>query len=286
MSSRDDRLLGAFARIFDRPGVTELADAFVTNQLWQVQLNLSALGLATVPRGDQLEVLDLAGLAERFVERELTLWGVSATYNTAHPDEERRRDETRAAAGFISRLGASGAVAATLCSGSRNPVDMWGRHPGTQAEDAWYDFRESLEQLLPAAEGAGVLLAVEPEPANVVADLSRARRLVAELGADADRVGFVLDPANLVADVHPRDRADTLRAAFAELGDRTICVHAKDTVPWGETLRTGGEVDYALVAELYAELPHDVPFVIQDATESELPAVRELLRSRVLGVAV
>jgi sugar phosphate isomerase/epimerase len=278
-------LLGAFARIFSRPDVDQLAQAFEGHGLSQVQLNLSALGLPTIPRGDELKRLDTGAIRRTFALHGGTVWGISATFNTAHPDPDVRRGDTADAARFISTLGDSGAVAATLCSGSRDPRNMWGRHPDTASEAAWTDFRRSLDDLLPAAASAGVLLAIEPEPANTVSDAGRALRLVEELGADTDLIGFILDPANLIDDVDAADRRPTLERAFDVLGERTICVHAKDTVPWARSLSGAGVVDYELVGRLHAALPRRVPVIIQDASESEIDAVIKLVQERVFAGA-
>lgn len=273
-----DAMLGAFARIFTRSTAADLAAAFAEHDLTQVQLNLSALGLPTIPSGRALAEANLRSIRASFAAYGAVLWGISATYNTAHPDQDRRRSQSAQAAAFIAALGDSGAVAATLCSGTRNPTDIWGRHPETSSEGAWRDFRESLDTLIPAAQQAGILLAIEPEPANAVSDVDRAQRLLNELGADGSWIGFILDPANLITDVEPGRRRETLERAFDTLGEQTICVHAKDTVPWSQTLAGAGVVDYDLVARLYQSLPQRVPLIIQDTSEQELPGVAALLR--------
>ena len=270
-------LLGAFARIFRVQTPAELVDAFHAHTLTQVQLNLSTFGLPTIPTTEEVSTPDLDRIAHELDSGGLRLWGISATYNTAHPDADYRSSQAERAAEFIGRIGGTRTIAATLCSGSRNPTDMWGFHPDTGSEAAWRDFRESLDILLPAAERGGVLLAIEPEPANTVLDVDRALRLQQELGGSADHIGFILDPANLIMHVDEAKRRYTLERAFAELGPRTICVHAKDTVAWASTLRGTGVVDYELVARLYHDLPQRVPLIIQDASEAELADVVALL---------
>jgi sugar phosphate isomerase/epimerase len=134
--------------------------------------------------------------------------------------------------------------------------------------------------LLPAAAESGVVLAIEPEPGNVVQGTAEAKRLMAELGADADRIGFVLDAANLVEDT-PADRhAMILAEAFGELGGRTLCLHGKDLNGWDAALAGRPGVDYAAVFSLYRQLAHPVPFIIQDATPEQLPLVRDLMIDR------
>ncbi|MGE0220844.1 sugar phosphate isomerase/epimerase family protein [Mycolicibacterium sp.] len=273
--------LGAFARIFHVQTAVQLAEAFRAHGLTQVQLNLSTFGFPTLPTEIEVSSPTLEGIRDDLVAAGLTLWGVSATFNTAHPDLSRRMDQTALAANFIARLGCTGAHAATLCSGSRDPGNMWGFHPDTTSESAWRDFRTSLDVLLPAAERSGVLLAIEPEPANTVADVDRALRLLRELGEDAHRIGFILDPANLITNVAPSDHKYTLERAFGELGDRAICVHAKDVVAWSSTLAGQGVVDYELVGRLHRDLASGVPLIIQDATPEELADVVKLLRTSI-----
>lgn len=280
-----EQQIGAFARIFPRSSVEDIADAFVKNSLVQVQLNLSALGLPTVPYGTDLKQMNLAGVRSVFESRDLSMWGISATYNIAHPDNALRKASTVQAAQFIKAMADSGAAAATLCTGSRDPQNMWRRHPDNSTESAWRDMRQSLDSLLAAADEAGIQLAVEPEPGNIVSGAAKALRLIRELGDDASRIGFILDPANLVSDYDRQQHETVLRGAFDHLGDKTICVHAKDTVPWAETLEGRGVIDYDIVLSLRSRLPVQVPLIIQDATEEQIPKVSQMLReaaSRVL----
>jgi sugar phosphate isomerase/epimerase len=133
---------------------------------------------------------------------------------------------------------------------------------------------------LPAAEGAGVRLGIEPEPGNIVADAGRASELLAELGRDARFIGIVLDPANLVTPDTAFDQDRILRHAFASLGDETVCLHAKDVVATGAYAAAGlGKLDYELVFELHAALPVPVPVVIQDSSEADVPRTRQFLLS-------
>jgi len=275
-----DALLGAFARIYRRGSADELAEAFVTDGLTQVQLNLAALGLPTIPDEEQLSRIDLAEVGAAFASRGRVIWGVSATYNTAHPDRAIREAETAKAASFIAGLGSLAPVAATLCAGTRDPDSMWRAHPDNSSSAAWADLRRSLDVLLSAAAQAGVLLAIEPEPGNIITGAAQARRLARELGTDAERIGFILDPANLVTGAPPEEHERILTEAFHTLGERTICVHAKDIHPWSDTLLGRLGVDYHLVTRLWDALPSPVPLIIQDATEDELPRVRDWLREQ------
>jgi sugar phosphate isomerase/epimerase len=137
-----------------------------------------------------------------------------------------------------------------------------------------------LDRLLPAAAAAGVRLGVEPEIANVVKDAPTARRLLAELGADAAHVGIVLDPANLLTPATIHRQGDILTAAVDLLGEYVICLHAKDVVDSGYAAAGSGGLDYELVFRLVQGLPRSVPTIIQDATEGDAPRVAAYLRER------
>jgi sugar phosphate isomerase/epimerase len=267
--------LGIFARTFPRATAVEVAEAVANAGFAITQLNLSSIGLPTLPAPGT--DLDLDAVHHAFAARAVRIWGVSATYNMIHPDLGRRQAETAKAQAWVARTPELGAEVVTLCTGTRDPDDMWRAHPGNSASEAWRDLRAVLDQLLPAAERAGVRLGVEPEPGNVVADAARARRLLTELGDQARLVGIVLDPANLVTPVTAGEQDRILRAAFAELGDAVVALHAKDVVSGGYAAAGCGILDYDLIFELHAKLSSGVPVIIQDATEGDVPRVREFL---------
>ena len=95
--------------------------------------------------------------------------------------------------------------------------------------------------------------------------------------ATGPTLGFILDPANLVAGRDPAQRSDVLRDAFTRLGAQTICMHAKDTVTWTERLAGTPGLDFAEIFRLHRQLPTQVPVIIQDTEPDEVSAVRDLL---------
>ncbi|MFD2082325.1 Sugar phosphate isomerase/epimerase [Actinopolymorpha cephalotaxi] len=276
--------LGIFARVFSRPTAAGVAAAVAEHGFTTTQLNLSAFGRPTIPDPPTDPThpdgpLDHARVRADFAAAGVRVWGVSATYNTIHPDVATRRRRTAAAAAFIPYAAQLGAEVVTLCTGTRDTDDIWRRHPGNDEPAAWHDLRETLDVLLPAAEGAGVRLGVEPEPGNVVTDAGRAGRLLTELGSDAHLVGIVLDPANLLDPATAGDQKRILTAAFDALGDSVVCLHAKDVVTSGYAAAGTGLLDYDLVLALHATLPRRVPVIVQDATEDDVPRVRDFLRA-------
>jgi sugar phosphate isomerase/epimerase len=268
--------LGIFARTFPRPRAEDVAAAVARAGFELAQLNLSCMGLPTLPLAD--EALDLSAVGACFNARGVRVWGLSATYNMAHPDSRERAEGTAKAVALIGRAPQLGVEVVTLCTGTRDADDMWRPHPDNASQEAWSDMRATLDLLLAAAEQARVRLGIEPEPGNVVHDAPRASRLLGELGADSRLIGIVLDPANLVSPATVADQSDILRQAFGALGGHTVALHAKDVVPDGGYAAAGrGQLDYNLVSELHTGLPSLVPVIIQDAIEQDVPRTRDFL---------
>lgn len=271
---------GIFARVFPAGPAAVVAERVHAAGYDVAHLNLSALGHPTIPDETEWDAVDPAAVRGEFDAVGVGVWGLSATYNMAHPDPALRRAATQRAARLIPRAPGFGAGVVTLCTGSRDAEHMWRAHPGNRTPEAWRDFRAALDPLLAAAEAAGVRLGVEPEPGNVVADADVAVRLLRELGPDAGLIGIVVDAANLLSELPPPAHAATLDHAFDVLGAAAVCLHAKDLVDWDRTLDGDGVVDYRRVARLHRSLPQDVPVIVQDVSAGEAADARSWLAER------
>ncbi|MCU1493636.1 MAG: hypothetical protein JWO62_1400 [Acidimicrobiaceae bacterium] len=272
---------GIFARIFPRPTAREVALAVASAGFSLVQLNLSSFGLPTLPDpgAEPDDRPDYNGIGDAFASEGVAVWGLSATYNMIHPDVTRRRRDTAAAVELIASARSLGAGVVTLCTGTRDPDNMWRAHASNHDPDAWNDMRASLDELLHAAAESGVRLGIEPEAANVVGDARSARRLLDELGAAESLVGIVLDPANLLTTATIDHQERILTEAFGELGPAVVCIHAKDVGGGGFSAPGTGGLDFGLVYRLRQSLPRSVPVIIQDTPEPDASEVRGFLRS-------
>lgn len=268
--------LGIFARTFVRDTAEAVAAAVAGSGFDLTQLNLSSTGGPTLPTLDHQP--DYRGIADAFASAGVQIWGLSATYNVIHPNPAQRAADTAKAMALIARAGEIGVTAVTLCTGTRDPDNMWTPHPDNTSAAAWSDLLHTLDQLIPAARAAGVTLGVEPEGGNVISDAAAAARLLRELGDDAEVVGIVLDPANLLTPGTLPDQERVLTDAFAALAPAVICLHAKDVVAQDEYSAAGlGGLDYDLIMQLHAALPDLVPVVIQDSAECDVARTRQFL---------
>ena len=259
--------LGIFARTYARPSVEETFDAVCADGLDATQFNFSVAGLASLP--DRITDALASRIAAAARTRELEIAAVSGTFNMAHPDERVR-------AGGLGRLDVIAAACrmldcgiVTLCTGSRDPDDMWRRHPDNASPAAWRDMRATIAEAIAIADRQGIVLAIEPEVGNVVDSPRAARRLLDELGSARLRV--VIDAANL-----PRA---PLEEAFALLGDDIVLAHAKDVTASGAFVAAGqGDVDWERYLGLLATAGYDGPLIMHGLEEADVPGSAAFLR--------
>jgi sugar phosphate isomerase/epimerase len=260
--------IGIFAKTFPRPTLEENLDAVRHHRLGVVQYNLACAGLPSLPERIEPRLAQQIGAAS--TARRITIAAVSGTFNMIDPIRERRDVGMRRLGQLAGACALLGTKIITLCTGTRDPDDMWRGHPGNGRPDAWADLRRAMEQALVIAEEHDLSLAVEPETANVVDSPARARRLLDELRSP--RLKIIIDPANLfhVEDL-PHQRA-ILDAAFDLLGPDIVLAHAKDVrIVEGAVHHVAagtGVLDYPHYLALLRHVP--VPLIVHGLAEAEV----------------
>jgi sugar phosphate isomerase/epimerase len=277
--------IGIFAKTFARSSPEDVFDALVGYGLGETQFNMSVAGLSSLPEEVAPELADRVRVAA--AGRRIALVAVSGTFNMIHPDEEVRRDGLRrlgVLAGACDRLGTS---TVTLCTGTRDPEDMWRRHPDNARPEAWRDLLATMREALEMAEEHGVTLAFEPEAANVVDSAEKGRRLLDEMRSPHLKV--VMDAANLFDAGDPTRRLsrseEILERAFELLGGDLILAHAKDVNASGGVVAVGkGDLDYDLYLKHLKEAGYGGPLVMHGLTEEEVEGSLAFLRRKLADV--
>lgn len=268
-----DRLpagIGIFSRTFDGPSLGAILDKISANGFDLVHFSFRSAGMPALPTGLTPErCREIRGEIEG---RGLRVAGVSGTYNAVHPDKERRERETALACALIDCAPALGAPLVSLCTGTRDPEDMWRAHPANDDPAAWSDLRYTLVRLLEAARRADVLLGIEPEHNNVVSSAHRARRLLDEF--HDEHLGIILDAANLLSAGTAQRQAAILGKAFDLLGPDIVVIHAKDFTEAGDVAAGRGLLDFGTYFDLVARHGIDAPVVIHEVAEDDVPRAR------------
>src|SRR4051794_24619220 len=126
-TSAAEMRLAIFARTFTRDSVEAVLDAVAAHGLDAAQFNPMLLGGASLP--ESLPPGDVDRVAAAHAARGIAMIALSGTYNMAHPDAERRAEGARRLARLIAVAPRLGTRVVTLCTGTRDPGDMWRAHP-------------------------------------------------------------------------------------------------------------------------------------------------------------
>jgi sugar phosphate isomerase/epimerase len=269
--------LGIFARTFSRPTVEGVFDAVREHQLDRVQFNMACAGLPTLP--DDIAPSLAIRIHEASMSRGTEIAAVSGTYNMAHPDPEARQAGLRRLRTLASACHGMGTSVITLCTGTRDPENMWRWHPENASSQAWSDLLSSMEAALRIAEEEQITLAFEPERANVVNTAAKGHALLAAM--QSSRLKVVIDPANLIVPGDVHQMSQVLDEAFDLLGEYIVIAHAKDRGA-DDTFQTagGGILDYDQYVRLLRAAAFDGPFILHGLTEGQIDAALQFLRDK------
>ncbi len=271
--------VGIFARTFEAPSLAGVLDAVAAHGIRHIQLNTSCMGLSDMPDG-----LDSAA-CER-ARREISARGIevvslSATYNMIHPDPAARTQGMRRLEVLASHAAELGTNLLTLCTGTRNPDNMWADHPHNSSPEAWSDLLAAMQQAISLAELHDVRLGIEPEVSNVVNSPAKARQLLDTMRSD--RITIVMDGANVFPKGTIHRQREILDEAFDLLGDHIALAHAKDLSRDGEAGHEAagtGLLDYDYYLQLLHQSGYRGALVLHSLTPEQVPGCVSFLKEK------
>ncbi|WP_158802921.1 MULTISPECIES: sugar phosphate isomerase/epimerase [unclassified Acidisoma] len=271
--------LGIFAKAFDatRPDVALTAARAAGYEA--VQYNMACSGLEALP----MEVPEAVAQAVQTASRDsgIEIVAVSATYNMVHPDPGEREKGRKSFAAIGAAAHAMGTRLLTVCTGSRDAENQWRHHSDNEKPESWLEMCREFALLLPLAEQYDFVIGIEPELANVVSSAALARKLLDAF--QTDRLGVVLDPANLF-DVETSARQKVIvESAIDLLGDYIVLAHAKDRLADGHFAVAGkGVIDFPHYITALRRAGFDGALVTHGLAAQDAPGVSAFL-SRVLA---
>ena len=251
--------LGIFAKTFPGTDPDAVLRQVARHGLREVQFNTACAGLPSLPDAVPDAALErIRAASERHGVR---LSALSGTFNMIHPDEEVREAGVRRLGVLARACDALEIPVLTLCTGTRDPVDMWRAHPENRSPEAYRDLLTTMRAALDETALTGVTLAFEPEGGNVVTSADEAVRLLDDLASD--RLGVVFDPANLLQHGAFSQQRKVLGRALEPLFPRIVLAHAKDVTTDGRVVPLGrGAVDFATYVELLVRSGFGGPLIL------------------------
>jgi sugar phosphate isomerase/epimerase len=254
-------------------------DAARSFGLDRVQMSMACANLPEMP--DQIPA-ELPGRIRREASaRGIAIASVTGTFNMSHPDPEHRRTGLRRLRVLAEACPEMGTSFIHLCTGTRDPNNMWRRHPDNDSPEAWQDMAACVREATDIARQANLVLGFEPEMSNVVGTARKARRLLDEIGSP--RLKVTIDPANLFhAGELPRMK-EILDEAFALLGKDIVLAHAKDLDHDGEAGHKAagqGVLDYDQYLALLRKYHFQGPLLLHGLTPEQVPGCMAFLRAK------
>ena len=175
-----------------RPTLSESLDAILRHDIRHLQFNPGSVNI----EGSLADKLAQAPMVrEEIRKRGMTISVVGGPANMVAVEEAQRDQAIDKLKLLISACGPMGTSVIATCTGSRDPDSMWHKHPDNETEQAWRVLQNTLEQVLPVAETAGVIIAFEPEVNNVVNMAQKGLRLIDEMASKSLKI--VMDASNL-----------------------------------------------------------------------------------------
>jgi sugar phosphate isomerase/epimerase/pimeloyl-ACP methyl ester carboxylesterase len=237
----------------------------------------STFPLPSLPEKIDPRIVSVA--VHELARRRLSVAAVSGTFNMIDPDLAKRREGLRRLGEIAASCGQLGAPMVTLCTGTRDPTDMWRAHPQNDSAEAWQDLLASMEIALKIADKYDVCLGIEPESANVVNSAKKARRLLDEMGSP--RLKIVLDAANLLRPGDSPRMVEILDEAFDLLGGDIALAHAKDFrdgVVFQHVAVGQGMLDWPRLLRHLRAAGFDGPLILHGLSEEEVNTSMAFLR--------
>jgi sugar phosphate isomerase/epimerase len=255
--------LGIFARTFDGTHIAQVLDAVAAHGLRCVHFNLKCAGVAPLP--EKIAPASCQDIRKAFEKRGLRMVAISGTFNAIDPNKNSRQEQIRRASELIRNCKRLGTDVVSLCTGTRDPADMWRYHPENSSSSAWNDLIKTLEQLLPVAEAEKIVLGIEPEAANVIDSSRKARRLLDQMRSPCLKI--ILDAANLFWPDKLDNMTATLEEAVDLLGPDIVMAHAKD-ITGDEAKRQQaagtGRLDWSTLFRLLKRHDFDGPVILHN----------------------
>jgi sugar phosphate isomerase/epimerase len=269
--------IGIFAKVFARQDLDEALRLIGEFGMHHTQFNMSCVGLPSMP--EQIP----PGLANRikagFDQHDMNMVALSGTFNMIHPNPDVVADGLRRLGILAASSHQMGTHLITLCTGTRDPDDMWRRHPDNDGQEAWVALLRAVERALMIAETDDIYLGIEPEQANVVNSARKAKKLLDHFRSR--RLGIVIDPANLFERAEKSHTERVVEEAFDLLGETIVMAHAKDRDEHGRFVAAGrGVLNYDHYVAQLRRINYEGTLILHGLSEDEVKPCVDFLHEK------
>jgi sugar phosphate isomerase/epimerase len=253
---------------------------FAAGEWDRLGTSFGELGLEAVQLGDPLltECLEdpdaIPAHRARLDEHGLEIAALAGYCNLIAPDEARRRACIERLARCLALAPALETYVVATETGTRHPLGEWTDSPENWGETAWKLLHEALEALVPAAEQAGVVLALEATVKNVLRTQGQLIGLLERF--HSPHLQVVCDPYNYLSrglmparERHTQELLDRFEHRFA-------VAHLKDVDAGGAEAGTPelgtGVFPQRPYLEFLRDRRPDLPLIVEHLPLEHVPA--------------
>jgi sugar phosphate isomerase/epimerase len=210
----------------------------------------------------------------RLDDHGLAVAGLAGYRNLVAPDAGARTGNVAFLGRCLELAPRLGTYVVATETGTRDPTGDWTDSPDNWGEEAWRLLEDALETLVPVAEEAGTILALEGYVKNVLKTQSQLLHLLERF--PTQHLQVVCDPYNYLSShlVPAQERAT--RELLDRFEDRFVLAHLKDVDPRGVEL---GSPEFG--TGIFAQRPYleflrtrrpDLPLILEHLELERIPA--------------
>jgi hexulose-6-phosphate isomerase len=245
------------------------------------QMGLRAVQLGTGLLDECLERPGRIGdVVARLDHEGVAIAALAGYRNLVAPDEKARRANLEFIARCLETAPLFGTSVVATEAGTRHPTEEWGDWPDNWRPESRALLEDALAELIPVAERAGSILALEGSVKHV---LRTAGQVLGVLERFPSRhLQVVCDPYNYLSS-HLLPARERISAGFLDRFEhRFVLAHLKDVDPGGAEVQTGefgtGVFPQRPYVEFLATRRPDLPLIIEHLPLEHVPAVASRVR--------
>jgi sugar phosphate isomerase/epimerase len=260
--------MGAFSWEFKRGQLDLLIDRFKGYGLTAVQLTGEILQEAL----DQ--PASLPDMRAKLEANGITVAGLGAYRNLVTPNDDKRQANITFVKQCLEVAPLFGASVVATETGTRHPDNDWQPSPENWSREAWELLCAVLAELLPVAEQAGSILALESYVNNILQTPGQFLDLMERF--PTKHLQFVADPYNNLSS-HLLPAAERISADWLNRFEpRFVLAHIKDVSPQGAEIDTPEFGQGVYPQKLYLDFLRtrrpDLPLIIEHLPFDHIPA--------------